>query len=307
MKKIIIGLYLSFMAICGWAAWPTQPVTLVIPFGPGSMATQVANAMQVEFETKFKNPLIIKYMPGAGHLVAANHIITESNDNHTLFWVTDDFYTSQYVQGTHLYNQFKPVVIIATHGSFVYGNSSASVENFKDKLKNKGTANIGNMGVNGGYDLWLKQVSHPGFTINPIPYKGAAAMQTDVLGGHLEYGMSVLATAKPLVDDGTIKIIMTTTLERNHAYKNIPTFRELGFVGDPYYGFYGMFTRKDTSAEAHEAMTKFLKEFVQSNSVFKAQQDSGMTISNATGTAAQKITADVIGRVEKNKNKISAK
>lgn len=304
MKKIIAGAALALLSITAFAAWPTKPVTLVIPFGPGSMATQVANSMQNEFEAKFKTPLIVKYMPGAGASVAVNHVLGEQNDDHTILWATDDFITSQYIQDTHLYKQFVPVNIVATHGSFVYGNSSASLDKFKATLKNKGIVNIGNMGVNGGYDIWSKQLKHPGLTVNPVPYKGAAAMQTDVLGGHLEYGISVLATARPLVEDGTIKVIMVSTNERNHAFKDVPTFKELGIQGEPYYGFYGLFTRKDTSSEATESMAKFLREFVENSPVIAAQHNNGMTISNASGPVAQKIISNTIQRLERvTKNK----
>jgi tripartite-type tricarboxylate transporter receptor subunit TctC len=300
MKKLLTGLLLALCATLSLAAWPTRPVTLVIPFAPGALATRVANAMQIEFETKYKTPLIVKYMPGAGAAVAVNHVLGEANDDHTLLWLNDDFVTAQYMQGTHLYERFVPLNIISTFGAYVYGNSNTSVEKFAITIRNTGAVNIGNMGVNGGYETWTKQLKYPGLKVNPIPYKGAAAMQTDVIGGHLEYGLGILTNSQQLVDEGKIKIIMTTTLERISATKDVPTFRELGLQGEPYYGFYGIFTRKDTSSGAAESAAKFLKDFVGTNPEFVNQAQSGIAVVvNYDPKRSERVISDTIKRLEK--------
>jgi tripartite-type tricarboxylate transporter receptor subunit TctC len=300
MKKLLTGILLALYTTLSLAAWPTRPVTLIIPFGPGGLATRLSTAMQIEFEAKYKTPLIIKYMPGASASVAVNYVLGEANDNHTLLWLNEDFVTAQHLQGTHLYERFVPLNIISTYGSYVYGNSDASVEKFVSAMRNKGVVNVGNMGINGGFEIWSTQLKYPGLTINPIPYKGAAAMQTDVLGGHLEYGIGTLVNSQQLVDEGKIKIIMTTTLERVPATKDIPTFRELGLKGEPYYGFYGIFTRKDTADEAVESAAKFLKDFVGTNPEFASLTQSGIAIiTNYGPKQSQKTISDTINRLEK--------
>jgi len=299
MKKILAGILLALCTTLSLAAWPTRPVTLVIPFGPGGLATRVATAMQIEFEAKYKTPLVVKYIPGASASIAANHVLGEANDDHTLLWLNEDFVTAQHLQGTQLHERFVPLNIMSTYGAYVYCSANTSVEKFIATMRNKGVVNIGNMGINGGFEIWSTQLTYPGLKINPIPYKGAAAMQTDVLGGHLEYGIGTLVSSQQLIDEGKIKIIMTTTLERVPATKDIPTFRELGLQGEPYYGFYGIFTRKDTSTEAAESAAKFLKEFVDTNPEFTNRSAGIAIITNYGPKRSQQVISDTIKRLEK--------
>jgi len=120
-----------------------------------------------------------------------------------------------------------------------------------------------------------------------------------VLGGHLEYGIGTLVSSQQLIDEGKIKIIMTTTLERVPATKDIPTFRELGLQGEPYYGFYGIFTRKDTSTEAAESAAKFLKEFVDTNPEFTNRSAGIAIVTNYGPKRSQQVISDTIKRLEK--------
>lgn len=299
MKKLLLGILLTVSALTSFASnWPNRPVTLVVPFAAGSYSTMIANALQAEFEARFKTPVIVKYMPGAGSLVAVNHVLNTDNDNHTIILFNDDFIAAQHTQGTNLHDQFVPVNIFSRYGIYIYGNSNASTEKFKNTIKN-GVVNVGNMGAGGAYDIWTRQLKYPGMTVNPIPYKGGAPMQADVLGGHLDYGLSNLVTARALVEEGKLKPVAISTLERNHIDKDVPTFRELGIQGEPFYGFFGIFTRKDTPQEAVDAMSKILQDIVATNATFKNQAAAGINVANLDSAKSKTLVLETIRRLNK--------
>jgi tripartite-type tricarboxylate transporter receptor subunit TctC len=298
MKKILVSMLLALASIGCFANWPTKPVTLVVPFSAGSYSTLIANALQFEFESRFKTTVIIKYLPGAGSIVGVNYVLNSENDDHTVILFNDDFITSQYTQGTNLHEKFIPVNIFSRFGVYIYGNSNSSLEKFKETIKGKGPVNLGNMGTGGGYDLWSRQLKHPGMSINPIPYKGGVPMQSDVLGGHLDYGIGLLTTSRSLIDEGKIKLIAVSTLERNHINKDVPTFRELGIQGEPYYGFFGVFTRKDTSPAAVESMSKILKNIVHTNPAFTNQVQQGINIVNLDSAKSPAVISETIRRLD---------
>lgn len=299
MKKLLASLLLTISSLNCFAQWPTKPVTFVIPYAVGSLSTQTAMAVQTEFEKEFKTPMILKYLPGAGSMVAVNAVLNEPNDDHTIILLTDDFFTVQRLQGTNLNEKFVPLNIMTTYSSYVYGNSDSSIDKLKETIKTKGVVNFGNLGVGSGIELWSKQLTHPGMKVNPVPYKGAAPMVTDVLGGHLEYGIGTLATYQQHVKEGKLKLLMTTGLERNHVHKDVPTFRELGFQGEPFVGFLGVFTLADTSADAQEKLAKILRTTVLTQPFFESQSQQGITVANLGQQQSKKVINDTLKRVDK--------
>lgn len=280
MKKLLFAILFTLWSTLALAAWPTKPITLIFPYAPGAMGSQVANALQVEFETKFKVPVIIKYMPGGDHMVALNSVLAEPNDDHTLVMFSDTFYSTQFISKGYAYEKFTPVNIFISYNSYIYGNSNSSVEKLKEDIKNKKPINIGGMGLNSSYDQWLGQLSAPGFNYNYIPYKSGAPIILDVLGGHLEYGIGLINAQKQLIDEGKIKLLAVTGTHRNHVHKEVPTFKEMGLQGDPFSGFAGFITRSDTSPEAVEAMSAALQEVVAKHSLFADYQSQGHQIPN---------------------------
>ena len=297
MKKFLIGLLLALSSTFCLAAWPTKPITIIVPYPAGGCGDALGRIFQPDLESILGVPVVYKFMPGAANAVAINHVLSEENDDHTFISVGDDFVTAQYVVGTKLYEKFTPVTFWATYPALVYGNSTASLDKFKQQIKQGKTVNVGNMGVNGSYHLWTSGLKS-NLTINAVPYKGSAPLLVDVLGGHVEYAVGGLMFAQQLVDDGKIKPIMVSTLNRHPLYKNVPTYRELGIKGEPFVGWQGFVARKDTSTEALEKMSLALRSVVRFNPKIQDQTKQGLILINLNIPESQKFMNDAVRKVE---------
>ena len=70
-------------------AWPTKPIRVVVPFGPGGVADLTARAVADKIGTHLGQPMIIDNRPGAGGITAGNIVATAEPDGHTLLLMSN--------------------------------------------------------------------------------------------------------------------------------------------------------------------------------------------------------------------------
>ena len=98
-----------------------------------------------------------------------------------------------------------------------------------------------------GYELvaaWLGQTT--GITMTHVPYKGAAAVITDVVGGQIPAGLSDFAGAVPLIKEGRQRALAITAEERHPLLPDVPTMRESGYADFINYSYSSIFVRSET-------------------------------------------------------------
>jgi len=278
MKKLIAISLLMFSSMV-MAAWPTKPITLILPWSAGGWGDKISREFQRDLERDLGVPVVVKPMPGAAFVVAINHILNEANDNHTFMFVNNDFITSQIVLGTRQYVKFTPVSIWMSQHYFIYGGKGATVEKLKQQIANGETVSIGNIGANGSQDLWSKSLKTT-LKINSVPYKGSAPLKVDVLGGHTEYGISTLTGEQQLIDEGRIVPLVVSSTSRHPLHKNAVPFQEVGFQGKADEMLSAWAARSDTDPEAIKAMNAAFQKVVKNNPQLQSMKADGVNLIN---------------------------
>src|SRR5690606_32056710 len=96
--------------------------------------------------------------------------------------------------------------------------------------KNPGKLNYGTFGNGTTTHLVCEMASHAlDIKMTPIPYRGAPAAVTDLLGGEIQVFCDVPATAAPLIKQGSVRAIGVMSDKRSHTLPDVPTFAELGY------------------------------------------------------------------------------
>jgi tripartite-type tricarboxylate transporter receptor subunit TctC len=80
-----------------------------------------------------------------------------------------------------------------------------------------------------------------------VPYKGAAPVITDVLGGHIQIAMSGKLVLLPLIKSGKLRALAVNSAERWPELPEVPTMRESGFEGFPTHTWYGLVAPRGTA------------------------------------------------------------
>ena len=217
MKKIIYMLAFLPMAVLAWQ--PTKSVTVIFPNGPGAgneISFRIV-ADQVERQTGVK--FVPEYRPGADGNLAINHFVTVPRDGHTISvpacqsnWVTPEVWYRNVIKYNPM--DLEPVANIARSPLAFWAHPSSQI-NTPDELvaaiNRKDRAITFAIG-GGGHKLAVEYLSDKlavpgGDRIETVMYKGPAQALLDVMGGHVEFGVTPVAVGYPHVQAGKLKLI----------------------------------------------------------------------------------------------------
>ena len=214
MWKLVALLLIPFQV---WAWQPTKPVTVIFPNGPGAgneiSFRIVASIVERQTGVSFVN----EYKPGADGNIAMNYFATVPADGLTVSvpacqsnWVTADIWYANMVRYNAM--EFEPVANIARSPLAFWANPASRVGTPRELIEAVRTRPVAIAIGGGGHKLAVEylvaslQLPNAGTVQTPM-YKGPAQALTDVLGNHVEFGVTPVAVGWPHVQSGKLKLI----------------------------------------------------------------------------------------------------
>jgi tripartite-type tricarboxylate transporter receptor subunit TctC len=229
------------------AAYPEQPIRLVVGFPPGGGGDLYGRLIAQALGKTLGQPVVVENRAGAGGNIAADLVSKARPDGYTLLLAMSGNLavaaaTKPQSIAYKVPDDFAPIGLIleAPHGLFVARNSTfkgaseilAAARTRKLSFASTGTGAAAHMGME-----MVKQAA--GVDLLHVPYKGSGPAITDMLGGQVD---SFFATASPLVGQvrqGQLRLLAITGGKRNPAIPDVPTFKELG-LDIPVTQWYGL-------------------------------------------------------------------
>ena len=208
MKKLLLTILLLPSLALAWQ--PTRPITVIFPNGPGA-----GNEISFRFvasivEKKTKTTFASEYRPGADGNIAMNYFATVPADGYTIAvpaclsnWVTADIWYSTMLK--YDAQSFEPVANIARSPLTFWANPKSNINTPKelaDAIKNSPrpiAIAIGGGGHRLAVEYLTESLGVPSSRIEAIMYKGPAQALVDVIGGHVEFGVTPVAVGWPHV------------------------------------------------------------------------------------------------------------
>ncbi|MFC3124212.1 Bug family tripartite tricarboxylate transporter substrate binding protein [Pseudoroseomonas globiformis] len=217
-------------------AFPSRPVTMVVPFPPGGATDVAARILAEKMAPLLKQPVIVENKPGAQTAIGADAVARAAPDGHTLLMASGTTMTLNPLLPEKLSyraEDLAPVALVTTlpFGIVVRKGLADSVESFVALAKaRKGQLNYGSNGPTSFNNLAAVVVMEGlGIRMQEITYRGDAQQLTDLMAGTLDVivvgGSSALAAQRS--DRGTI-IGWTGEGQRLAVTPSIPNFAELG-------------------------------------------------------------------------------
>jgi tripartite-type tricarboxylate transporter receptor subunit TctC len=216
MKKLLLTILLLPSLALAWQ--PIRPITVIFPNAPGA-----GNEISFRFvasivEKKTKTTFASEYRPGADGNIAMNYFATVPADGYTIAvpacqsnWVTADIWYSNMLK--YDAQSFEPVANIARSPLTFWANPKSNINTpteLADVIKNS-TRPIAIAIGGGGHRLAVEYLTEslgvPGSRIEAVMYKGPAQALVDVIGGHVEFGVTPVAVGWPHVQTGKLKLI----------------------------------------------------------------------------------------------------
>jgi len=275
MKKLLTLLAFGLAAAAGAhaQAWPSKPVTLVVPFPPGGSTDMIARTLSGKLQEKLGGTFIVQNQAGAGGTVGAAAVKRSAPDGYTILVSS----LGPFVIGPHLlkstaYDPLKDFdyITVAVQAPNVLTVPATSPHKSLADVLAYHKANPGKMTFasagNGTSDHLTAELfwQQTGTTGSHIPYKGGAPAMSDLLGGQVDATFMNINTGLPNIQAGKLRALAITSAKRSPLLPNVPTMDEAGVKGFTVYSWQAFAAPKglpaDIKTKLHDAIVAGLND-----------------------------------------------
>jgi len=308
----------AVMALTPWAAWsqaafPTKPLTFVVPYPAGGANDMLGRLIGLKMSEALGGTAIVDNKPGAAALLGASVVARAPADGHTLLiGGLATHAASPYLLKAEYdpLKDFESVGMIGSAPIIAITFNESPYKTLKDVVDAARKDPKGVMyGTSGnGSPLHLAGelfTSQNKIDMTHVPYKGGNAHIMDLIGGRVPVIFDTATNCVPLLKSGKVRALAVGATARLPDFPNVPTFAEAGFPQFDFSAWYAVFapakTPKDVVAKLSMALSSALKN---PDTVAKL---NGVGVTPANGNAAElarflPIENERIGRLIKTAN-----
>jgi tripartite-type tricarboxylate transporter receptor subunit TctC len=217
--------------------WPSKPVKIVVPFGPGSTPDVVARLIANHLQGKLGQPFVIENKPGASGNTGTDAVAKAEPDGATigisiggpLAINTLLFSKLPYDPKTDI----APITQLVTQPSALAVNSDIMVNGVGELIallkREPGKFTFGSIGNGSLSHLAMEAIAlASGTQMVHVPYPSSPAAMTAIIRGDVQMAMLPAIAVTPHVASGKVKILAVSTAERSAFLAQIPTLKEAG-------------------------------------------------------------------------------
>ena len=293
MKKVVarvaIAASLSSLPLAasaqGAESYPDKPIQIVVPFAPGGGSDTLARAVGQKLGERWKQPVIVVNKPGADGNIGAQFVAAAPKDGYTLMVLDVGTLTIGPVFYKSLpfdpLTAFAPVTALTFSPHTLVVNPALPAKTFSelreyaranpDKLN---FANHNNSAALAGYKL----SADTGVKMTQIPYKGAGAAMTGLIGGEVNVTLVSLFLATPQINSGTLRAIAVASPKRMGSAPAIPTLIESGVPDYVMGSWQGVLAPAGTPAPIVKKLQLAIAEILQEPAMRQRLEGQGAEV-----------------------------
>ena len=295
---------LALASVAGAAhaqAWPSKPVSLVVPFPAGGTTDVLARALAERLSPAIGQPVIVENKPGAGATIGADYVAKAKADGHTLLIgaVHHTIASSVYKKLPYDFQKgFEPVTVIAMVPNVLVVNARTPAKNVNELvalIKAKpAEASYGSNGNGTAQHLIGTQFQQQtGTRLQHIPYKGSGPLATDLLGGQILMSFDTITPVLPHIKAGKLRPLAVTTAKRSPALPDVPTLQEAGLKDFDIGTWFGVLAPVGTPKPVLDRLSAEATKIIQSPDFRKRMDDIGaQPVGNSPAEMAAQIRSE---------------
>ena len=276
----LFGLTATLPAVAQ-APYPTQTITIVVPFGPGSGTDIVSRLVAQKLADNLGKPVVVSNKPGASGSIAAEFVAKAKPDGYTLLMGTNSTHGANPALLKEMrydpIKDFEHVNRVAVFTSIVAVNPSLPVNSMRELLAygkaNELTLATGNAtGIVQGETL-AQMVGWK--TLLRVPFKSNPDAMTEVIAGRVNFMFSDIAAAQAQIKAGRLKALAVTSKQRSTLMPELPTVMESGVSDFDLSGWNALFTTAGTPREIVALLNAEIAKIVQTPEVLGRLRELG--------------------------------
>lgn len=294
LKKFVVASLFFISTIA--SAYPTGPVTIIVPFPAGQSGDIVARMLGIELAKKTAQSFIIENKPGAGGRTGTALAARAKPDGYTLLLTsTGPFAISPALYpATTFYDPIKDFSAIAQVGAtpqIIAVSNQSGIQNMAGlvsaaKSKDLSYASAGN-GSTQHLTMELLKLQL-GFPLVHVPFKGSAESKTQIMSGLIAATSDSLPAILPQIKSGQIKALAIVDAVRSPYLPEVPTLAESGFPNFSTVAFFGVMAPRGTPQSIVDQLNQDILEIVATPAFREKFKDLALSLpQNLTATQFQ--------------------
>ena len=230
-------------------SFANRPIRIITPFSPGGSTDVLARALSEGLTRELGQAIVVESKTGAGSVLGNDAVAKSPPDGHTLLLTTGAFAIVPSLNPRLPYSQqtgFAPITILGRAPNVFFVRADSPLKSGADLIAyarvNPGKLSYGSSGNGSSTHLTAELLKiNARLFITHIPYRGASAVLTDVIGGQIDVGVATLPSIMPLLTSGRVRALALSSKARSPALPGAPTVAESGVPGYEADNWYGIF------------------------------------------------------------------
>ncbi len=290
MLSAALSIASLIVAVMPSAAFPTKPITVVVPFAAGGPSDILARLFANSMSQTLKTQVIVENVAGAGSTVGIARVANAEADGHTLLFSHISHATTATLFRKLSYDpvaDFAPIGM-ATDGAFVLvGRKDFSANTIGEvfrEIKAKGEGlNYAHAGIGSGSHLCgIMMMQALGAKMTQVPYRGTGPAMQDLVSGKVDLLCDQITSALPQIQGGAVKPYAVTSTEPVDGLA-LPTIAASGIPGFKVTIWHGLYAPKGTPASVVDVLNGALNTALKDPTILKRLAD----LSTIAATAQQ--------------------
>ncbi|BDG71433.1 Bug family tripartite tricarboxylate transporter substrate binding protein [Roseomonas fluvialis] len=243
----LLAVTTSRHALAQAAAWPSQPIRLVVPFAPGGTTDLVARLLAAGLQERLGVSVVVENRAGAGATVGSEMVARAAPDGYTLVMsnIASHGISPSVYRGRIRYDavaDFAHIALVVSNPTVWVANPRAGIRTLADaaaKARGTGGLDVATSGAGSSNHLMVVRMGQLiGTELNHIPFRGAGPAMQAVIAGQVPMMSDSLPSAANHIRQGSVIAVAMASASRHPSFPDVPTFREQGFdlASDSWFG-----------------------------------------------------------------------
>jgi tripartite-type tricarboxylate transporter receptor subunit TctC len=271
-------------------AYPTKPVRIVLPFGPGGVADITTRTLAPKLSEGLGQQVVVENMPGAGGIRAAEAVAKADPDGHTLLLLTNGNAVSQALFKSLPYDPVNDFAMISTVGFFsmvIVTGAESKAKTLQDAIAiakaHPGKMNIGTITPGGTQHLAGELFrSTAGIDALVVPHKTTGEVIVAARNGNVDLAVDFIAPLLSSIKSGALRPLAVTAGRRFPGLPEVPTVIEAGVPGYDVASWNAMAAPAKTPRPVVDRVNQELRKAIAAPEVQKRFAELGVDARTST-------------------------
>ena len=277
----------AFSRIARAQAYPSRPITLIVPFAAGGPTDVVARIVAERMSRILGRPLVAENIAGAGGTTGSTRTMRARPDGYTI----RIGHMGTHATATVFYPSlpyrpdvdFAPIGLVGMNAFLISATKQFPAGNLNDYTKaNHARLNMGHSGVGSTAHL-TGLLLNAILAVKPtmVPYNSGSAAMNALVAGHVDYMSAPIPDVVPQFQGATIKVFAIASSERSPALPQVPTTREAGLPEFQALSWSGFFAPKETPKPILHKLADALNQALDDEATTKRMFELGTDVPTA--------------------------